>query len=286
MTKIGIVTDSTADLPTAVTSRYGIQVIPLTVELNGDQYLDRVNISNAEFYARLSHLAELPKTSLPKPELFTEAYQRLVDDGCEVIYSLHLSAELSGTVNAARLIAQSFKTADIRVWDSRTATMGLGLLTQLLAERVEAGATPEACDAFFEEAIQKLKIYFLLDSLDNLEKGGRIGKAGYLVGSILNIKPILILFDGVISVHKKMRGNNKERVIKELTDAVMADVDPGKPVYIVAGYNNDLQSAEQFIHALQKRLPAVDPDYFELGAVVTTHIGLGAYGAAFFQTER
>lgn len=286
MTKIGIVTDSTADLPTTVTSRYGIQVIPLTVELNGDQYLDRVNISNAEFYDRLSHLAELPKTSLPKPELFTEAYQRLVDDGCEVIYSLHLSAELSGTVNAARLIAQSFNTADIRVWDSRTATMGLGFLTQLLAERVEAGATPEACDAFLEEAIQKLKIYFLLDSLDNLEKGGRIGKAGYLVGSILNIKPILILSDGVISVHKKMRGNNKDRVIKELTDAVMADIDPGKPVHIVAGYNNDLQSAEQFIHALQKRLPAVDPDYFELGAVVTTHIGLGAYGAAFFQTER
>ena len=286
MTKIGIVTDSTADLPTAVTSRYGIQVIPLTVELNGDQYLDRVNISNTEFYDRLSHLAELPKTSLPKPELFTEAYQKLVDDGCEVIYSLHLSAELSGTVNAARLIAQSFKAADIRVWDSRTATMGLGFLTQLLAERVEAGATPEACDAFLEEAIQKLKIYFLLDSLDNLEKGGRIGKAGYLVGSILNIKPILILSDGVISVHKKMRGSNKDRVIKELTDAVMADIDPGKPVHIVAGYNNDLQSAEQFIHALQKRLPDVDPDYFELGAVVTTHIGLGAYGAAFLQTER
>lgn len=286
MTKIGIVTDSTADLPTAVTSRYGIQVIPLTVELNGDQYLDRVNISNAEFYDRLNHLAELPKTSLPKPELFTEAYQKLVDDGCEVIYSLHLSAELSGTVNAARLIAQSFKAADIRVWDSRTATMGLGFLTQLLAERVEAGATPEACDAFLEEAIQKLKIYFLLDSLDNLEKGGRIGKAGYLVGSILNIKPILILSDGVISVHKKMRGSNKDRVIKELTDAVMADIDPGKPVHIVAGYNNDLQSAEQFIHALQKRLPDVDPDYFELGAVVTTHIGLGAYGAAFLQTER
>ena len=286
MTKIGIVTDSTADLPTAVTSRYGIQVIPLTVELNGDQYLDRVTISNAEFYDRLSHLAELPKTSLPKPELFTEAYQRLVDDGCEVIYSLHISAELSGTVNAARLIAQSFKAADIRVWDSRTATMGLGFLTQLLAERVEAGATPEACDAFLEEAIQKLKIYFLLDSLDNLEKGGRIGKAGYLVGSILNIKPILILSDGVISVHKKMRGNNKERVIKELTDAVIADIDPSKPVYIVTGYNNDLQSAKQFIHALQKRLPAVDSDYFELGAVVTTHIGLGAYGAAFLQTER
>ena len=286
MTKIGIVTDSTADLPTAVTSRYGIQVIPLTVELNGDQYLDRVTISNAEFYARLRHLAELPRTSLPKPEFFTEAYQKLVDDGCEVIYSLHISAELSGTVNAARLIAQSFKTADIRVWDSRTATMGLGFLTQLLAERVETGATPEACDAFLEEAIQKLKIYFLLDSLDNLEKGGRIGKAGYLVGSILNIKPILILSDGVISVHKKMRGNNKDRVIKELTDAVIADIDPSKPVYIVAGYNNDLQSAKQFIHALQKRLPAVDPDYFELGAVVTTHIGLGAYGAAFLQTER
>lgn len=286
MTKIGIVTDSTADLPTAVTSRYGIQVIPLTVELNGDQYLDRVTISNAEFYDQLSHLAELPRTSLPKPELFTEAYQRLVDDGCEVIYSLHISAELSGTVNAARLIAQSFKAADVRVWDSRTATIGLGFLTQLLAERVEAGATPEACDAFLEEAIQKLKIYFLLDSLDNLEKGGRIGKAGYLVGSILNIKPILILSDGVISVHKKMRGSNKDRVIKELTDAVMADIDPRKPVYIVAGYNNDLQSAEQFIHALQKRLPAADPDYLELGAVVTTHIGLGAYGAGFFQTER
>lgn len=286
MMKIGIVTDSTADLPTAVTSRYGIQVIPLTVELNGDQYLDRVTISNAEFYDRLSHLAELPRTSLPKPELFTEAYQRLVDDGCEVIYSLHISAELSGTVNAARLIAQSFKAADVRVWDSRTATIGLGFLTQLLAERVEAGATPEACDAFLEEAIQKLKIYFLLDSLDNLEKGGRIGKAGYLVGSILNIKPILILSDGVISVHKKMRGSNKERVIKELTDAVMADIDPSKPVYIVAGYNNDLQSTEQFIHALQKRLPAADPDYLELGAVVTTHIGLGAYGAGFFQTER
>ncbi|MFP5520820.1 DegV family protein [Peptococcus simiae] len=286
MTKIGIVTDSTADLPDEITSKYNIRVVPLTVTFNDKQYLDRVDLTNESFYEQLTSLQELPKTSLPKPELFNAAYQQLADAGCSVIYSIHLASELSGTVNAARLIGKEFSAADVRVWDSRSATIGLGLLVKELAVRIEAGASVEACDAFLEEAIGQLKIYFLIDSLDNLEKGGRIGKAGYLVGSILNIKPILILADGTISVHKKIRGNKKDRVINELTEAVLAEINADQPVTIAAGYNNNKEAADALMDALSVQVPDLAPDYFQIGSVVSTHIGLGACGAAFLQTER
>lgn len=286
MTKIGIVTDSTADLPEEITSKYHIRVIPLTVTFNGKQYLDRVDLSNESFYEQLASLKELPKTSLPKPELFNDAYQQLADAGCSVIYSIHLASELSGTVNAARLIGKEFSAADVRVWDSRSATIGLGLLVKELAFRIEAGASAEACDAFLKEVISQLKIYFLIDSLDNLEKGGRIGKAGYLVGSILNIKPILLLADGTISVHKKIRGHKKDRVISELTEAIVAEMDTDKPVTIVAGYNNNKEAADLLVDALSAQVPDLAPEYFQIGSVVSTHIGLGACGAAFIQTER
>ncbi len=284
MGNISIVTDSTADIPVELVEALGITVIPLTIHHRDKMYLDRVDLTNEEFYDILRETDKLPTTSQPAPTEFISTYQALHDQGAETIFSIHLSGQLSGTVNGARMAAQTLGAHyDIRVFDSLSATLGLGLLVTIAARQSQAGKSADDISEFLVQAIQKLKIYFLLDSLDNLEKGGRIGRASYLVGSILNIKPLLVLSNGEISVHKKIRGNKGNRALNELARSALNEIDANRPLYANIGYNNNRASADALVSLLEKDLAADELAYFQVGSVVSTHIGLGAVGIAFFQ---
>lgn len=287
MAKIGIVTDSTADIPLDLVENLGITVVPLTIHTQKGNILDQsidIDSTNEEMYEYLRNTPILPTTSQPSPSAFIQAYTNCIDNGADVIFSVHLSSQLSGTVNGARMAAQKLQDkCDIRVFDSLSATMGLGLLVVLLARKAHVQDDVEQLDIFLQDAIKKMKIYFLLDSLDNLEKGGRIGKASYLVGSILNIKPLLILHNGIISAHKKIRGNKDNRAISELVQTVVKEVNDEKRLYIAIGYNDNKLLENEVSKALQKEYPDLNIEYFRLGRVVSTHIGLGAVGIAFFQ---
>lgn len=284
MGNISIVTDSTADIPEEMVEALGITVIPLAIHHHDKTYLDRVDFSNEEFYQLLQETEKLPITSQPAPSEFIEVYKHLYEDGAETIFSLHLSGQLSGTVNGARMAAQTLgDDYDIRIFDSLSATIGLGLLVTTIAKKAHAGASADEIDTFLTEAIQNLKIYFLLDSLDNLEKGGRIGKASYLVGSILNIKPLLVLSNGVIAVHKKIRGNKDNRALNELARSALSEIDLTKTLYANIGYNDNRSSADALVSLLNREIETSEMDYFQVGSVVSTHIGLGAVGIAFFQ---
>ena len=287
MSKIVIVTDSTADIPSEIADRLGIVVVPLTVHFEDKSYLDRIDISNQEFYEYLKTCKTLPTTSQISPGVFLETYQKLAEEGFEEIISVHLAKTLSGTVDSARIASQMIADkVKVTVVDSLTATMGLGNFVHYLAKLINEKAPMAKIQQAIVEIPKKTSLYFLLDSLDNLEKGGRIGKASYLVGSILNIKPILRLEEGVIEGYDKVRGSKENKALIRLADVVAKKIDPSKKLYASFGYNDRRESSEQLKTLLQERgIETDEASWQEIGSVVSCHIGLGAVGIAFFQLD-
>ena len=287
MSKIVIVTDSTADIPSEIADRLGIVVVPLTVHFEDKSYLDRIDISNQEFYEYLKTCKTLPTTSQISPGVFLETYQKLAEEGFEEIISVHLAKTLSGTVDSARIASQMIADkVKVTVVDSLTATMGLGNFVHYLAKLINEKAPMAKIQQAIVEIPKKTSLYFLLDSLDNLEKGGRIGKASYLVGSILNIKPILRLEEGVIEGYDKVIGSKENKALIRLADIVAPKIDPSKKLYASFGYNDRRESSEQLKTLLQERgIETDEASWQEIGSVVSCHIGLGAVGIAFFQLD-
>lgn len=287
MPKIAIVTDSTADLRPEQVQDLGIHVVPLTVHMGDADYLDGVELKEADLLAYLKSEAPLPTTSQPSPADFVDLYRRLAQEGYDGIISVHISEEMSGTINGARIAAdQVQKEIPVRVFDSRSATAGLGIQILRLADYLKKDPDFDRACRFLESLIGHTKVYFLLGSLDNLSKGGRIGKASYLVGSLLQVKPILRLENGVISVHDKLRTRKNARALSYLVNLL----DDGYETFRardgkwLVGYNNDALGQE-----LKAMLAAqgFEPDYpdMRMGAVVSTHIGMDAVGIFISTTE-
>ena len=284
MSKIRVVTDSTADLTPELVERYGITVVPLTVFADGKAYKDKIDITNEECYALLQSSKELPTTSQPSPAAFADVYRQLAAEGAEQIISIHISTALSGTyqssVLAAGLVAQEVTVHNV---DSKIATMGLGLLVIAAARMVEVGDSADNILQVLDEIVKKQRLYFLLDSLDNLHKGGRIGKASHLFGSLLNIKPVLCFTDGVINVQDKVRGNKDNKALERLIEILLEKIDPSKKLYCAMGYCDNKKTAEYIVERVKEHVNCDDFIYLQIGSVVGTHIGMGAVGMAFYQ---
>lgn len=284
MSKIRIVTDSTVDLSLEQAAQYGIEIVPLTVTVNGISYRDKYDISNNEFYQLMQNAAELPTTSQVTPAVFTEVYQHLAQDGAEHIVSIHLSSDLSGTYQSSVLAANMVQdVVKVHCIDSRTATIGLGLIVLAAARLAKSGMDIDTLLEQLQQIVQKTDLYFLIDSLDNLHKGGRIGKASHLFGSLLNIKPILRLNEGVISAYEKVRGNKGNKALERLIDILLEKIDPDKEVYCVIGYCDNLELSQHIQERLEGQINCNEFVYMQIGSVVGTHIGMGAIGMAFYQ---
>ena len=283
MSKIRILTDSTADLPQEIIDKYKIKVIPLSFVIEGKVYYDLVNITREEYYKKLGQLKELPTTSQPTPAEILAAYEELVNEGAEHIISIHISSDLSGTFKGIQMAAAMMKDVDIRVLDSRTATMGLGLIVLAVAQAVESGMDIDQAEQFAQKVIKNSDLFFLLDSLDNLQKGGRIGKAGYLVGSLLNIKPVLRLHDGEIHAFDKVRGNRENKALEKMVEDILNHIDKSKKVYCSVGYCDNISQAHKVVEMLKPHLLCDEYVYMQIGNVVVTHVGMGAVGIAFYQ---
>ena len=286
MSNIRIVTDSTADLAPELVERYGIKVVPLEVLVNGKTYKDKIDITNEEYYEVLNTASVLPTTSQPSPAAFAETYRELAAEGAEHIISIHISSELSGTYQSS-VLAASLVTDNVTVhsFDSRTAAMGLGLIVVSAARLLEEGKSLEDVKARVKYMIQNVDLYFLLNSLDNLHKGGRIGKASHLFGSLLNIKPILNLSDGEISAYEKVRGNKGNKAMERLIAILAEKIDPNRKVYCSVAYCDNLDIADYMVEKLKEKVDCDEFIYMQLGSVVSTHTGMGTVGLAFYQLE-
>lgn len=277
---IVLVTDSTADIPADVRERLGIEMVPLGVHFGDDSYLDNISLQPSQFYEKLQASSALPKTSQPSPADYYEVFKRHVDAGRQVI-SIHLSSALSGTYQSA-VLAQSMLEGegDVTVVDSRSASYGYGLLVVEAAEMARRGASRDEILARVEQLRRETRLYFLVDTLEYLHKGGRIGRASAMFGTLLNIKPILTIDDeGYVNALDKARGQKRAYArIVELLEADFANGPVDMAAVVTPGRT---EMAEELIGILRERFQIRKFTRSEIGPVIGTHAGPGTVGIFF-----
>lgn len=280
MGKIHIVTDSTSDISEAIREQLGIHVVPLNVHFGDDTLKDGIGISSAEFFARLQTDVHHPKTSQPSPENFMRIYKELLQGDDEII-SLHISGKMSGTVQSALLAKKEIGATRITVVDTEQTCLALGMLVTRIAKMVQNGATLNECIAFVEHVRKNMQTYFVVDSLECLQRGGRIGKAASLLGGILHIKPILMLKDGQVQAFEKVRGSS--RVFKRMGELFAHFITDQKAGEIMLGFAH--AQDEAMLLRLQNQVALLytvkNAEVYEIGSVIGAHLGFGALSIAF-----
>jgi DegV family protein with EDD domain len=278
--KITILTDSTAYLPDSVLQEYGIEVIPLNVIWEGKSYLDNVDISADEFYTRLNTAKELPTTSQPSVGAFKEYYDRIAPN-CDGILVIVLAEKLSGTYASATGAKELMGDFPIEIVETKTTTGGLALVVLEAAKAIKAGKDLATAAALAREVRDTMKTMFMVDTLEFLHKGGRIGGAKRLIGSMLSMKPILQLVEGVIEPLDSVR--TKKKAIAALLDIAKEDI-AGKEGRVHAVVFHGM--AETEASAVQLRFKEMfNPETLLLSGlspVIGTHTGPGAIGIAYF----
>jgi DegV family protein with EDD domain len=273
-----IVTDSTAYLPGGVLEEHGIEVVPLHVVVGGRDHVEGRDISAERVAAALREYT-IVTTSRPTPQAFAETYQRLADEGATAIVSIHLSSQMSGTVEAARLAAAEAPVA-VEVVDSETIGMAMGFAVVAAAEAAAGGAHVTAVLDVVRSRLQPSGVLFYVDTLEHLRRGGRIGAASALLGSALAIKPILAVRGGRIVPVEKVR--TSARAVARIEAMVVEQVAKGGLAVDIAVHHLDARArAEQIASELRTMVPG-SPDVLvvELGAVVGAHVGPGTVAIA------
>jgi DegV family protein with EDD domain len=274
-----IVTDSTCDLPPEVFEEYDITVMPLSVHFGTESFLDGVTISKDEFYRRLRAAVELPTTSQPSAGDFSEAFRPLVEAGHEVV-GIFVSSELSGTCASAHAACNLLPEAPITVIDPRTTSAGLGWMVWEAARMAEAGADVTAVRARMDDMSERMRVYFVVDTLEYLQKGGRIGGARALLGTMLRIKPLLMLQDGRVEPLEQVRTRRKAllRMI-ELMRQEMSEYDEVDAAVLHAQAADE---ASDLVEQVKDVLPCRRTFVAEIGPALGTHAGPGVIGIAAY----
>ncbi|MEC0697895.1 DegV family protein [Bacillus haynesii] len=278
MTRIKIVTDSTADLSEELLREYHISVLPLSISIDGTVYRDRFDIQPDEFIEKMERVAELPKSSQPPLGAFIELYEELTADGSEVI-SIHLSSQLSGTYQTA-VSASNMVDGNITVIDSMYISKGLGFQVVRAALLAEEGMTAEAIVKDLENLRDRTSLYVTIDHFDNLIKGGRIGRGKALIGSLLKVKPIARLEDGIYTPEKNVRSSSQ--LIRYLTGQFLSTV-KGRTVQAIGIAHADaLDLAHRLKDSLLEHIPGIDIDISYTTPIISVHTGKGAIGFTFY----
>jgi len=275
-----VLVDSTADLPDHLVADPNVSIIPLTVYFGDEAYLDWVEMKPAEFYERLAAAPELPRTSQPSAGAFLDEYKRL-RERYDRVYSVHLSAQFSGTCASAEVARAQID--GVKVIDSQLATGGIALLVDRIIAHIDRGVSEEELDAYIARFVKEKVFYFLPTTLDQLYKGGRIGRASHLVGGLLNIKPVLTIDEGVIDVHKKVRG--LRQALEAMRDGVLDNTQPGSTIR--ASLSHGLN--EPVVSQLRALIEGITDRDVEIrltsvvGSVIGTYVGPGAVAVCCIQ---
>ena len=278
MAKVKIVADSTCDLPIAIIKNFDIEIIPANV-IFGDQIYSHYDISNDEFYQRLKK-GEMSSTGVPAPKVFKTAFDNALKNADELIV-FTLSKKLSAMFQTGTLVVNNFFDERVTIVDSETVTLEMGIITYLAAKQAKDGAIKEELLKYISEfLIPNSQLLGVVDTLKYLKRSGRISTISWLIGSVLSIKPIVRIEDGLIKSPGKVRG--KEHALEIMETVAQKIVANKKSDSIVVGHSNDLESALKF-EKIIKELPDAPTDILigEIGPVVGTHLGPGAIGFAW-----
>lgn len=279
---IHIITDTTSGLPLQISERYHIPIIPQIINFGNKSYYEGIDIDNPTFMKMLTESKELPKTAAPPPELFIREFSKFVPSG-GTIFCIHPSSDVSGTVRSALMAAQEFPKADIRVIDTRTVGSSLATLVQLAAEWASTGDDADNIERRINQLIPRNRIYFLVDTLEYLAKGGRIGGATALLGSVLKIKPILALIDGHVNQFEKER--TQKRAIRRVVELVKSQAARNGEAYISVMHAAVPELAREFANLLCSEFSLNDVPILDVPPAIVTHGGPGILAAAFFTGE-
>ena len=277
---VKVVTDSTSDLSPQIVNELGISVVPLNVHFGEVTYRDGIDLSAEEFFQKLVSSPILPTTTQPSVGAFLEIYNALAEETNEIV-SIHISAKLSGTYNSALVAKNSLeKDCRIEVMDSLQATMATGLIVIAAARAAKAGANLDEVLAVARKAISQMRIRALLDTLEYLQKGGRIGKAQAFLGTILNVKPLIKLEDG--EVHPVERVRSRARAIQHLCDFVQSFPHISDMAIM---HSATPEEAEALADRLDPVFPKNRVHIASFGPVMGTYTGPGALGIALLEGE-
>jgi len=273
---VRIVTDSACDLDQALVDQHGIEVVPLSIRFGDDEFVDRIELSNEEFYARMAASDTLPETAAPSPGAFEQAFRKQGASG-DAVVCINLSAALSATMQSAATAAASLEgEIAVTVVDSKALTLGLGNIVVAAAEAAAAGASPTDIEAKVEDLSSRTRMWGMLDTLDNLLKGGRIGKAQQLMGSVLSIKPILDMSTG--EVHEAAKPRTHKKGLLWLRDKVLEFGDDIETLWVMAG---DPDDAGELVDLLAADYTG-EIGQGRIGPVIGTHGGPGVLGVTFW----
>ena len=271
--RFAVVTDSTADLPDAWRERYGIEVVPLKVLFGQETFRDRVDITDEEFFRRLAASSTLPTTSAPSPGEFAEVYRRLAKDyeGC---ISIHIGAQLSATAEAARVGAEAVDGFNVNVVDSQTVSMPIAFLCRTAAEC----ATLDEATAAVQQRVPKSRVLALLDTLRYLEMGGRLSRAQAMIGTMLDLKPLLLVAHAEIKPVDRVR--TRSRAIPRMVEFFKTEL-PVEHLAVMHAQAPD--EAEQVAGVLRRDLPNLEVTIGQIGSVLGTHTGPRALGIVYLK---
>ncbi len=278
---VRIVTDSTADLPLKFAHDLGISVVPLSVIFGDEVFREGVDIGHDLFYDKLVHARDLPTTSAPSVGDFLEVYEPLLKETNEIV-SVHLSSKLSATYNnacqAANILAD--RGARIEVIDSQAISLGLTFVTLAAARAAREGGDIEQIRAAVERTARNIRIYVMVDTLEYLRRGGRIGRARAFLGTMLRVKPLLSLRDG--EVHPEERVRTKARAMERLFQIATSFPNVQE---MAIGYSTNPQDAHDFELRLAAAMPQVNILVTRVGPVIGTHVGPGALAFGLLEGE-
>jgi len=286
MSRIAVVTDSTADLPPSWATEHSVIVVPLTVAFGAEVFRDGLDIDNATFYRRLGAAATLPRTSQPAAGEFLDVYRRLSADHDHII-SVHIGSEYSGTLSSARAGAELLHQEDpsaaaVHLVDSHTTSGGLALMVSAASRGAAVGEMPEDIVARLQAIEPKMRSYFTLTTLEYFRRGGRIGAAEAFAGSVLQVRPIMTIGRGQVGVAEKVRTTSRAR--SRLLEIFVREFE-GRPVRLAVVHAADPEAAADLLEKLKARLDCRETMVVEFGAVIGTHGGAGALGVGGYPDD-
>lgn len=274
---IKLIVDSTCDIEMSMQQELGIDILPLTVHFGDEEFRDGIDITKKEFFSRLRTSDVSPTTSQVTPEAFENLFRQYTDEGHDIIV-LTIASKLSGTFQSANIAKTTIENDDIHLIDSETTTMGLAWLVYEAIALRDQGLDASTMVDKLESMKKKVVVYAMIEDLEFLKKGGRLSTVGAAVGTILNLKPIIQVKDGVVSVAHKTRGNAKAH--KWIIKKVQEDgIDTDKPVFF--GHTDSYDKLEPFMKLSIDQLSPPSTQVTEIGITIGTHGGPGCVGLAF-----
>jgi DegV family protein with EDD domain len=276
MPGVRVVTDSACDLSDELLAELGIGLVPLRIRFGAEELVDRTELSTKEFWSRCSSFSGLPETSAPSPGQFQTAFESMAAQGAEGVVCVNLSSKMSATIEAARQAARALDGSfPVRIVDSLSVTLGQGLVALEAAQRASAGGDLDEVAQAAEAVVGRMKLYGAIDTLENLKKGGRIGGARALLGSLLAIKPVIEVTDGAVEEESKQR--TRGRSLRYLADKVLN----AGPISRLAAFSADAGDMDEFLAMLDGVHPTERMLLGDIGPVIGTHAGPGAIGVAW-----